>query len=50
MINNDKELSNEEPQAETDDQQPDDHPGIAVQGFLKIFDPESGEVFAQGRV
>lgn len=51
MINNDKELSNEEPQVtETDDQQPDDHPGIAVQGFLKIFDPESGEVFAQGRV
>ena len=51
MINNDKELSNEEPQVtEKDDQQPDDHPGIAVQGFLKIFDPESGEVFAQGRV
>lgn len=51
MINNDNELSSEETQAsEVEDREPDDHPGIAVQGFLKIFDPDSGEVFAQGRV
>lgn len=52
MINNDKELLKEN---QTEDQnetrvEPDEHPGIAVQGFLKIFDPDSGEVFAQGRV
>lgn len=51
MINNDKELSEdnqtEEPVKNTE---PDEHPGVAIQGFLKIFDPESGEVFAQGRV
>jgi hypothetical protein len=52
MINNDKELSKEDQPDNQDDNQalPDEHPGVAVQGFLKIFDPESGEVFAQGRV
>ena len=51
MINNDNELSSEEIQvSEVEDREPDEHPGIAVQGFLKIFDPDSGEVFAQGRV
>jgi hypothetical protein len=28
---------------------PDEQPGIFVQSFLKIFDPDSGEIIAQGR-
>lgn len=45
--NTDQEKNDREPE-KTD--KPDEHPGIAVQGFLKIFDPESGEVLVQGRV
>lgn len=47
MINNDK-----EPQEQSDNSEsttPDEQPGIFVQSFLKIFDPESGEIIAQGR-
>ena len=28
---------------------PDEKSGTVVQGFLKIFDPESGEILVQGR-
>jgi len=49
-------INNDNTQSESDNlnkpekvEKPDEHPGIAVQGFLKIFDPESGEVLAQGR-
>jgi hypothetical protein len=47
MINNDNDQVKTEKvkTAET----PDENSGIVVQGFLKIFDPESGEVLAQGR-
>jgi hypothetical protein len=51
MINT--ETSNQEPvQENVDDQEtaaPDEHGGIHVQGFLKISDPESGEIILQGR-
>lgn len=47
MINNDNDQVKTE-KVETVDT-PDEHSGIALQGFLKIFDPESGEVLAQGR-
>jgi hypothetical protein len=50
MINNDNDpldQKKEEPAEQV--ATPDEHPGIAVQGFLKIFDPESGEILAQGR-
>jgi hypothetical protein len=50
MINNDNDPLDQK-KAEPAEQAaiPDEHPGIAVQGFLKIFDPESGEILAQGR-
>jgi len=28
---------------------PDESSGVAIQGFIKIFDPETGEILAQGR-
>jgi hypothetical protein len=46
MINNDKEPQE---QSADDSKIPDEQPGIFVQSFLKIFDPESGEIIAQGR-
>ena len=48
MINNDNIDSdgvNEEPK----EKQPDEKSGTVLQGFFKIFDPESGEVLVQGR-
>jgi hypothetical protein len=47
MINNDKEP--QEQSADNESTIPDEQPGIFVQSFLKIFDPESGEIIAQGR-
>jgi hypothetical protein len=47
MINNDKEP--QEQSIEHEVTPPDEQPGIFVQSFLKIFDPESGEIIAQGR-
>ena len=44
MINNDNDQKNEDSEVV-----PDEQPGIAVQGFLKIFDPDSGEIILQGR-
>jgi len=37
---------------ETEDQnpvKPDENSGILFQGFLKISDPETGEIYTQGR-
>jgi hypothetical protein len=31
------------------DKKPDEKPSLVVQGFFKIYDPESGEVMVQGR-
>lgn len=50
MINT--ETSNQEPVQDIEQQEssaPDEHGGIHVQGFLKISDPESGEIILQGR-
>jgi hypothetical protein len=43
--------SNTEQQQEVEepDTKPDEDSGIVVQGFLKITDPESGEIILQGR-
>jgi hypothetical protein len=50
MINNDNDpLDQKKTESVEPVTTPDEHPGIAVQGFLKIFDPESGEILAQGR-
>jgi hypothetical protein len=50
MINNDNDpLDHKKAEAVEQITTPDENPGIAVQGFLKIFDPESGEILAQGR-
>jgi hypothetical protein len=48
MINIEKAVDDQESQ-DTEQHEPDDVGGIAVQGFFKIFDPESGEVLTQGR-
>lgn len=47
MINNDKEP--QEQLVNNEKTIPDEQPGVFVQSFLKIFDPESGEIIAQGR-
>lgn len=51
MINNDNIGSDGENTAELKDTlpQPDEKSGTVFQGFLKIFDPESGEILVQGR-
>jgi hypothetical protein len=44
------ELEPEEPPTEPDNtEHPDENSGIVFQGFLKIFDPETGKVYTQGR-
>lgn len=44
------ELEPEEPPTEPSNvEDPDENSGIVFQGFLKIFDPETGEVYTQGR-
>ncbi len=48
MINNDNNDQTDEDNPGKIDT-PDEQPGIVVQGFLKIFDPETGEVITQGR-
>ena len=50
MINNDNiQLDRDSLKEPEKVETPDEQPGISVQGFLKIFDPESGEVLAHGR-
>lgn len=51
MINNDNTDSNQENAEKSEEKtpQPDEKSGTVVQGFFKIFDPESGEVLVQGR-
>lgn len=36
-------------QEKSQEDHPDEHGGILLQGFLKIHDPESGETILQGR-
>lgn len=47
------ENNNQEPVQEQknnqEDDQPDEHGGIYLQGFLRIHDPETGEIILQGR-
>ena len=50
MINT--ETTTKSPESNTEipqDQKPDENSGILFQGFLKIHDPETGEVYKQGR-
>jgi hypothetical protein len=49
MINNDNTDSNENNIDESKEKNPDEKSGTVIQGFIKIFDPESGEVLVQGR-
>lgn len=50
MINTENTDQTQEPNSETpQDHSPDEHGGIHVQAFLKIHDPESGEIILQGR-
>lgn len=51
MINteNNNQIPMEENTNEQESVAPDEHGGIYVQGFLKIHDPESGEIILQGR-
>lgn len=49
MINNDNTDTGEENVKELEEKKPDEQSGTVVQGFFKIFDPESGEVLVQGR-
>jgi hypothetical protein len=45
MINTDNKQNLEETAVENTPKQPDDTSGIYVRGHIKIFDPESGEVY-----
>ena len=45
MINTDNKQNLEENAVENTQKQPDDTSGIYVRGHIKIFDPESGEVY-----
>jgi hypothetical protein len=50
MINKETEDKNQESQETTDGTvEPDENSGIMFQGFLKIHDPETGEIYTQGR-
>lgn len=52
QINNDMEENMDKLSAETDqssDKKPDENSGIYVQSHIKIFDPESNEIFVEGR-
>lgn len=47
MINN--ESTNNIEENSDDESELDEHSGIILQGFLKIHDPETGEIIVQGR-
>lgn len=50
MINKETEDKNQESEEKpVIPVEPDENSGILFQGFLKIFDPESGEIYTQGR-
>jgi len=50
MINIETEDKSEKPdENKQETQKPDDKSGILFQGFLKITDPETGEIYVQGR-
>jgi len=50
MINNEHSTdSTEVTELEDSESMPDENSGISVQGFIKIFDPASGEILIQSR-
>lgn len=49
MINIEIEPEPQDSSKETVPVDPDENSGIVFQGFLKIFDPETGEIYTQGR-
>ena len=49
MINKDNSSDEEILETDTEEKTPDDAGGFFVQGFIKIFDPESGKIITQGR-
>ena len=49
-INKNMDTNKQEHQVDTHPQaQPDERGGIHIQGLIKIFDPETQEVFVNGR-
>lgn len=46
MINTEQQ---DQPEQEEQNLKPDENSGILFQGFLKILDPETGEIYMQGR-
>lgn len=46
MINTDNVSTDEKTQEAAT---PDENNGVVVQGFIKIYDPESGEILVQAR-
>jgi len=49
MINIDTDKSQDPVVEDSKQELPDENPGILFQGFLKIHDPETGEIYMQGR-
>ncbi len=50
MINNEHGTDSPEvTELEDSESMPDENSGIAVQGFIKIFDPEDGKILIQTR-
>ena len=48
-INTNKDEDSPQPVSESQKKRPDEHSGIQVEGHIKIFDPETEEVFVNGR-
>ena len=49
MENNEIKQESSEEQEEMQEKQPNEIPGVSVEGFIKIFDPDSEEVFVEQR-
>jgi len=49
MINTEQPIEPQDSDKKSEEKKPDDHSGIMFQGFLKISDPETGEIYTQGR-
>jgi hypothetical protein len=49
MVNNEINKSIDTEQEQTEKKQPDEKGGIHLQSHIKIFDPETEEVFVNGR-
>lgn len=42
-------MDNEQQLIEEQQQTPDDMSGVHVESFIKIFDPETGDIIVEGR-